>query len=233
MLRERKDYPTLMTPVAAPAIWPALNEPDYKFKKDTGEWHVRLRLDEEALAAFQPLIDAATELRDEAFEAKKDELTKAKKGAILKDLNVADVIRPEVDPETGEETGNYIFRASLGYKVEIKNGPKAGQVFYKRPDIFDAKRNVLKNPPRIGSGSLLKLAVVPMDYFMPKDKTIGVRFELAAVQIIKRVEGGQRTAGDYGFGEEEGDELEDMQGNAYGFGDESSSTDDDGDGGDF
>lgn len=229
MLRDRKDYPVLMTPVAAPAIYPALNEPDYKFKKDTGEWHVRLRLDADQLAAFQPIIDAAIAIRDEAFEAKKEELEKAKKGAILKDLNVADVIRPEVDPETGEETGNYIFRAALGYKVEIKNGPKAGEVFYKRPDIFDATKKKLKNPPRIGSGSLLKLAVIPMDYFMPKDKTIGVRFELAAVQVIKRVEGGQRSADDYGFGTEEGDELEDVEGNTYGFGDESGAGDDGGD----
>jgi hypothetical protein len=220
-----------MTPVAAPAIWPALNEPDYKFKKETGEWHVRLRLDTEALAAFQPVIDAAIELRDEAFEAKKDELTRQKKGALLKELNVADVIKPEIDPETGEETGNYIFRAALSYKVEIKNGPKTGEVFYKKPDLFDAKGKTLKNPPRIGSGSLLKLAVVPMDYWMPKDKTIGVRFELAAVQVIKLVSGGQRSAADYGFGEEDGDEIED-QPMTGGFSDETGGASED-EGGDF
>lgn len=231
MLRDRKDYPTLMTPVAAPAIFPALNEPDYKFKKDTGEWHVRLRLNEEQLAAFQPIIEQAQAILDEAFEAKKEELTKQKKGAILKELNKAEIIRAEVDPETGEETGNYIFRAALGYKVEIKNGPKAGEVFYKKPDLFDARGKALKNPPRIGSGSLLKLAVVPMDYFMPKDKTIGVRFELAAAQIIKRVEGGQRSAGDYGFGEEDGDEIDDLPVNDRGFADETGGGEDDG--GDF
>lgn len=230
MLRKRNEYPRLMTPVAAPAIWPALNEPDYKFKKDTGEWHVRLRLDEEQLAAFQPLIDEATKIRDEAFEAKKDELTKAKKGALLKELNVADVgVKPEVDPETGDETGYYIFRASLGYKVEIKNGPKAGETFFKKPDLFDARGKQLKNPPKIGSGSMLKLNVSPMDYFMAKDKTIGVRFELNAAQIIKLVTGGQRSAEDYGFGAEEGDEIDDVE--TGGFSDESGG--DAGDGGDF
>lgn len=231
MLRDRKDYPTLMTPVAAPAIFPALNEPDYKFKKDTGEWHARLRLDDEQLAAFEPVIAAAQEILDEAFDAKKDELTKQKKGAILKDLNKAEIIKPEIDNETGEPTGYHIFRAALGYKVEIKNGPKAGEVFYKKPDLFDAKGKPLKNPPKIGSGSLLKLAVVPMDYFMPKDKTVGVRFELAAAQVIKRVEGGQRSAGDYGFGEEEGDEIDDLP-TTGGFSDETAGAGD-GDGGDF
>lgn len=211
MHRKRNEYPKLTTP-KAPAIWPALNEPDFKFKKDTGEWHARLRIPADELDQWQPIIDAAQEILDEAFEAKKEELTKAKKGALLKDLNKGEVpIKPEVDPETGEETGFYIFRASLTYKVEVKEGPKAGKVFYKRPDIFDARGKQLKNPPKIGGASVLKLSVLPVDYWFPKDKTIGVRFELEGVQVIKLVSGGSnRSAGDYGFGEEEGDEIDDL-----------------------
>lgn len=220
MLRDRKDYPRIHTP-AGVSIFPAINEPDYKFKKDTGEFHARIRIPADELDAWQPLVEAAQEIVDEAFEAKKEELTKAKKGALLKDLNKNEVfLKPEVDPETGEETGFYIFRAALTYKIEIKNGPKAGEVFYKRPDVFSASGKQLLNPPKIGGGSVLKLAVRVMDYFMPKDKVIGARFELEAVQVIKRVEGGARTAADYGFGVEDGDDIEDGTPNSGGFRDE-------------
>ncbi|UUY00965.1 hypothetical protein [Sphingomonas sp. J315] len=148
MLRERKDYPRLITP-AAPSIWPALNEPDYKFKKDTGEYHARLRIAADDLPNWQPVVDAAQAILDEAFEAKKAELTREKKGALLKELNKAEaIIKPEIDPETGDETGFYIFRASMNARVDIKNGPRAGQSFDKKPDIFNAKGKSLKNPRR-------------------------------------------------------------------------------------
>jgi hypothetical protein len=229
LLRERKDYPRLITPKGV-AIWPALNpgDPDYKFKKDTGEYHARLRIPGDELGDWQPIIDVAQALLDEAYEAKKAELTREKKGALLKELNKAEpIIKPEIDPETGEETGDYIFRASMSARVDIKNGPKAGQSFDKKPDLFDARGKPLKNPPKIGGGSVLKLGVVVMDYWMPKDKTIGVRFELEGAQIIKLVSGGQRTASDYGFGVEDGDEIEDVE-QTGGFSDETG-----GDGGDF
>jgi hypothetical protein len=230
LLRERKDYPRLITP-AAPSIWPALNEPDYKFKKDTGEYHARLRISPDDLPAWQPVVDAAQAILDEAFEAKKAELTREKKGALLKELNKAEaIIKPEIDPETGDETGFYIFRASMNARVDIKNGPRAGQSFDKKPDIFNAKGQSLKNPPKIGGGSELKLGVVPMDYWMAKDKTVGVRFELEGAQILKLIQGGARTADFYGFTAEDGDDIEDGDEpvKTGGFADESGD-----DGGDF
>lgn len=219
MLRDRKEYPRLITPRGV-AIWPALNEPDYKFKEN-GEFHVRLRLAPDT-PGLAELVARAEEIRDEAFEAKKAELTREKKGALLKELNKADVIKPEVDMETGDETGYTVLRASLTYKVDIKNGPKAGTSFYKKPDLFNAKGQPLKSPPPIGNGSEMKLSVVPMDYFMAKDKTIGVRFELEGAQILRAVDsGGQRGADYYGFGEEEGDDIVDGEAPQGGFDDES------------
>ncbi len=226
MIRERKDYPRVITP-AAPSIWPALNEPDYKFKRDTGEYHARLRIAAADLPAWQPVIDAAQEILDEAFEAKKDELQRDKKGALLKELKKTDTfLKPEIDPETGDETGYYVFRASLTARVDIKNGPKAGQSFDKKPDIFNAKGIQLKNPPKIGGGSVLKLSVAVMDYWFPKDKEIGVRFELEGAQLLKLVQGGERTAASYGFGVEDGDDIADQEAPQGGFADES---DDNGD----
>jgi hypothetical protein len=209
MLRKRNEYPKLITPKGV-AIFPAVAEPDYKFKDD-GEYHVRLRLAPDA-EGLDEIVAQAEAIRDEAFEAKKAELEKAKKGALLKQLTKADIIREEVDQETGEPTGFVILRAALTAKVNIKNGWRAGESFEKKPDVFDARGTRLKNVPKVGSGSELKLAVVPMDYETDGGKVIGTRFELQAVQIIKLVTGGQRSASDYGFGEEDGDVIEDTGG---------------------
>lgn len=216
MIRQRKDYPKFITP-AGEAIFPAIHEPDYKFKKQDGEFHARIYLDP-ADPKLEPLLKAAQEIQDEAFEAKKDELLKQKKGALARNMIKVDILKEETDPETGEPTGKVILRAKLRYRVEIKNGPKAGEVFYKRPDVFDAKRNQLKNPPKVGSGSLLKLAVVPLDYIKTDDDgnvRVGIGFELEGVQILKLVTGGQRDADFYGFDDEEGDEIADGAGSGF------------------
>jgi len=206
MLRDRKDYPTAITPKGV-AIWPSIDRPDYKFKEN-GEYHARLRLSPDS-PGLAELIHQAEVIRDEAFAAKKASLEKQKKGALLRELHKVDVVKPELDQETGEETGYVILRAALTARVDIKNGPRAGESFEKKPDVFDRVGKRLKNPPRVGNGSELKLAVRIMDYETDGGKAIGARFELEGVQIITLVQGGARTAADYGFGEEEGDDIED------------------------
>lgn len=227
---KRQDYPSFITPRGV-AIFPALNEPDYKFKKDTGEWHARIRVEPEA-EGLEELRDYSQRLMEEAFEKKKAELTKAKKGALLKELKMApNPVKPEVDSETGEETGNVVLRAALNYHITVKNGPNAGKEFFKKPDFFDRKGKALKVPPKLGGGSEFKLSIRPAPYETDGGKTIGVSFELLGVQILKAVEGGQRTAASHGFGEEDGDDIEEGTEDTGGFRDESrgDSKPDDGD----
>jgi len=213
MIRDRKDYPSFYTP-RGEAIFPALDKPDYKFKKENGGYHARLRFDP-TTPGLDELIKVAEEIRDEAYEAKKTELEKAKKGALLRKLEKAPVIKEEEDPETGDLIGKVILRASLTAHVKIKNGPRAGEEFDKKPDIFDARGKQIRNVPRVGSGSILRLNVTPQDYEMPKKdggSIIGASFQLNAAQIIKLVQGGSRTAADYGFGvEDDGDEIDESQ----------------------
>ncbi len=210
MLRDRKDYPRVFTP-RGEAIYPAVDQPDYKFKEN-GEYHVRLRLNPDD-PELQALVAQAEQIRDEAFDAKKSALEKQKKMALVRELTKAPVVKPEINQETAEETGFVILRAALTAKVDIKNGPRAGESFEKRPDVFDAAGSRLRNIPKVGSGSTVKLNVTIQDYETDGGKTIGARFELNAVQIIKLVQGGQRSASDYGFGvEEDGDVIEDTGG---------------------
>lgn len=213
LYEKRSDYPQLITPKGV-AVWPSLNSPDFKYKKEFGEYSVKLRIAPDA-PGLDEFREAAEDLVNKAYEAKADELKREKKGAILKALKKVDPLKVEVDPETGEETGFLYIRASMNAGGRRK---KDDSVWSQKPDYFNAKGHTLKNPPKIGGGSELKLGVRLRDYFMAKEKEIGVSFDLEAAQIITLKEwGGSRTADDYGFGEEDGDEIEDRN---PGFGEE-------------
>lgn len=202
MLRKRNEYPRPITPKGVVA-WASLHEPDYEYKKE-GEFYVRLRL-KPGDPGVDELIAVGQEILDEAFDAKKKELKKDNKGALLKQLNKQEeILSEELDRESGEPTGYLILRAGMKHKIEIKNGPKAGKTFTKVPDFFDATGKRLKKAPMVGSGSEVKLAVRVMDYWFAKDKQIGIRFELEGVQIIELAQGGERDASSYGFEEEDG-----------------------------
>lgn len=224
MLRKRNEYPSFITPKGV-TIYPAVHEPDYKFKEE-GEYHVRLRLDPDAVGGFNPktkkamtlaeILAEAETIRDEAYDAKVKQLTEQKKGALLKKMAKAPVIREEEDPESGEPTGFVILRATLKARIDIKNGPRAGESFEKKPDVFDATGKQLKKSPKVGTGSEVKLSIVPMDYETDGGTTIGTRFELQGVQIIKLIQGGSRDAASYGFGVEDGDSIEDEADSGFG-----------------
>lgn len=220
MMRSRNDYPLMHTP-RGPAIWPALNEPDFKYKKDFGEYHARIRLTPDA-PGLDELVAKAEAIRDEAYDAKVEELKRQKKGALLAQLSKADVIKPELDPETGDETGFVTLRAAMSAGGRKKSD---GSTFSKKPHLFNAQGRPLKNPPPIGSGSELILSVRIMDYETDGGKVIGARFELEAAQVLKAVSYGERSASDYGFGAvEDADIVEDQEG-GYGFSDQSSGGD--------
>jgi hypothetical protein len=213
-MKKRSDYPQIISPKVEVA-WAQLNEPDFKYKPE-GEFHVRGRPDTSD-PAYDAMIAAATKVRDDYFAEQKAELVAQKKGALANKLHVVDVIKEEVDRESGAPTGNMTLRAGMKHRIEIKNGPKAGQSFEKVPDFFNAQGVRLKNPPKIGSGSVLKLGIRLVPYLVAKDGEVGVSFQLEGVQILKLVTGGQRSAADYGFGAEEGDDIQDDNG---GFADE-------------
>jgi hypothetical protein len=213
-MKKRSEYPSIITPRGTVA-WAQLNEPDFEYKKE-GEFHVRIRPDTSD-PAYDKLVAKATEVRDEFYDETVAKLTTEKKGALLKKLNKVEVVKPEIDRETGEETGEMLLRAGMKHNIEIKHGPKAGKTFTKVPDFFNAQGVRLKRPPKIGSGSELKLSVRLVPYLAPNDGSVGISYQLEGVQLLKLVTGGQRSASEHGFGAEEGDDIQDDNG---GFADE-------------
>lgn len=186
------------------AGWVQIDSPDDKYNK----YSVKLRLPADN-PETQALKGRLEKMRDDFYDAEYQRLVDEKKVAVAKKLTKREVLEVELDKETGDETGYLVLAANLKAGGIIKNGPRAGQPWSQKPDVFDAKGNRLTNPPKVFSGSELKLSIEVRAYAKADDKSVGVSKDLRAVQIIKLITGGARGFGDYGFDEEDGDEIED------------------------
>ena len=177
-----------ITNVRGIARYPWLNKPDTKFDA-AGVYKVDLELDAETAA---PLVELCERLQDAAAK----EYAAAKKGKKAKLVDLP--IQPQLDPETGEETGNYILRA----KMKASGVTKKGKAWNRVVPIFDAKGKPASID--IYGGSEIILAVKPHGWSNPKGEC-SVTFYLEGVQVIKPSKGsGGASASGLGFGSVEG-----------------------------
>lgn len=215
--------PKFTTPRAA-AIWPNLNTPDTKHNAD-GVYDCKQELPladaivqkikakamELAQAEYDKVREANPDmLTEEAYDAKVAELKKAGKDALIKKLRVVRLVEPlaeEVDDE-GDGKGTVLLKAKRKASGTYKNGPKTGERWEGRVDIFDRKGAQLKNPPKIGGGSEVKMSIELRPYFVAGTGDVGCSFNLEAVQLLTLVQFGQRDASAHGFGAEDGDDID-------------------------
>lgn len=196
----------LITPKGTAIGYVTLNNPDTKYKPE-GQFSVKLAFDDPEspeVKAFVAKIEAA---RDELFNNTVERLRSEGKGAAAKQLKQGDILRAELDSETGEETGRYYVVAKMKATGERKDGTKWSQ----KPTYANRLGQELKNPPMISGGSVLKLGVALNPFIMEASKEVAVSLRLQAVQIISLVSRGKRSPSDFGFGEEEGDDVYDAE----------------------
>lgn len=226
-MAERKKSVQFVTPKGR-FSFPKLHEPDTKFKKE-GEYSVKLILgaeDAQALIAkLQPLHDEAVEQGKEKYAALP---VKTRKQTEFK---VTPFYSPVYDKETEEETGEYEFNFKMTASGEIKSGPKAGQKWTRKPQLFDAKGKPLPKSVQIWSGTIGKVAFEVGEGYYTTAAGAGISLRLNAVQVIELVSGGKKDAKGYGFTQEDGyeadEEFEDeTEGQSEG-GEDSGSDDDD------
>lgn len=190
-------------------VFPYLNKPDTKFKKE-GAYRARLKLEGEDAQAFLAKMEAAyTKAIDLAVEELK---SKAKTPALAKSITVKSIKKasdkpwkPEIDPETGDETGAILF--NFGKKASFVN--KEGETVELRVDLFDAAKKPFPRKTMIYGGSTAKIAY-EAHYFYTPALGAGLTLRLNGAQIIELRTGGAKDADAYGFGEE-GEGLGDPQ----------------------
>ena len=198
-------YPTFTTSRGTAVGFVTLNNPDTKFDKD-GKFSVALAFDADD-DVLQQIEAKAQELAEEKLEEVKAELIEKNKKAVANKITIVSLIKDEEDEETGEETGRRIIKASMKHSGISQ---KTNKSWKRWPDYFNAAGKQLKNPPGIGSGSEMKMNIELYPYYAANDKTVGCTFRLNGVQLLKLVSFGKRDASAYGFGAEDGDEIEDQ-----------------------
>ena len=184
---------------AGTAVYPYLTKPDTKFKEE-GEYRVKLRLSGEDAKPLRVQVEAAmAEARklEKLIEAKK----KNPKTAIPENWPFKEVI-----DDNGDETGEIEFNFAASASGTSK---KDGKPWTRTVDVFDAKKNKLPAGTEVWSGSTIKVAYTIGTYFINTKVGYGVKLYLEAAQVIELVQGGNKNADAYGFGEEDGYEAED------------------------
>jgi hypothetical protein len=193
--------------------YPRLGEPDFgndQYPKPDGEYSVQLvlRADDPATQAFiaklQPHYDAAIANGEAAFKNLKVETRKK-----LGKAKANSMFTVQYDKETEEPTGEIVFKFTMKAGGEFKKGPKAGQRWSRKPSIFDAKRNPMDGKKVWGGSTGIVVFEIGVDkdgntgYFIPGTGAMGLKLGLCAAQVINLVQGGNRSAADYGLEEVE------------------------------
>lgn len=199
----------IVTP-AGIAVYPRLNKPDTKFVAE-GEFSVQLKFDLSApgVQDFVDMINGAVEesvvwARGELETSLANTKDAAKKGALKKKISTLSAADSPVKPVVDED-GNETNFVTVRFKAKAQFTKKDGEVVKVTIPLRDAKKNeVNAKKVNVGGGSILKVAALMYPYYSAKDNVSGITFRLRAAQILKLVEFG---GGDFGFGEEDGDEI--------------------------
>ena len=204
MAEKRKERPQLTTPPAR-AVWPKLNEPDYKFKKETGEYTVQLAFDpaspehaaflEKVEAAYQHcLYTAREELWPEIIANPKIKAKMLKEKKSIDPEEFPSPVQDEMDRDGGD-TGFKLVRFKMNAAGEDK---KTGDKYARRPTLFDAfKRPIPHASVKIGGGSVLRVNFDYGPFATPLG--IGMAPGLRAVQVIELKQYSGKTADACGF----------------------------------
>ena len=199
--------------------FPSLSKPDFgneKFPKPDGEYKTGLVV---SRADAQPLIDKLQPEWDAAIALGKVEFAKLKpeQRKRLGSVKEQPFYQEEFDKETEEETGNVIFNFKTKYKIIDK---KSQEERFNKIGLFDAKGKPLAAGTAIYGGTIGKVSFQVSPYFVAGQGMAGISLRLGAAQVIDLVGPGNRSADSFGFGEEDGYETTESDGEAAGFSEE-------------
>lgn len=176
--------------------WAKVHQPDEKYNVYSITWRIPVE-NAQAKELFKQLndeMDCALDMAEEmAGKGGKKRMPQCN------DQNFG----IEVDAD-GNETGYYFIKA----KAKASGVSKSGKSWRFKPAVFDkyGKPFPSENPPMIGNGSKVRLAVTVFPYCQRIG--YGLSIHLDAVQVTDLIEYNNRSATGFGFDVEEEPETE-------------------------
>ncbi|GGX90978.1 hypothetical protein GCM10007160_18050 [Litchfieldella qijiaojingensis] len=199
MAEQKKRNPRFVTPKGV-LVYPHVvtGKPDTKYV-GSGVYHTYVKMPEDAELfdaktgkSVGKCSDFLTEKLDASFEKFSEEHNGKKKKGKVVEVT-------EADPPFYIDEGELFVKTKLNAYVE----PTNGEPFTQAPALFDAKGKPTK-PKRVWNGTIAKVAFEVVPYFNQKDSEAGITLRLKAIQIIELSTGGDMDGGAFGFGQEEG-----------------------------
>ena len=190
-----------------------LMKPDVKYN-DNGVYKTNLLVPEEDAGDLAEMLNKIVDteglqLAKEAIDSLKQPGKQPKgqkrmslaqyKAYMLETLEKVEPAEPNYDNETGEETGEIVFKFKMNATFKDK---KTGEIKELRPLIFDgAGKKITDKNLIVGFGSTIQVSYTYQVWYMAKDNLYGVTLYMSAVQIISLAGGGAgASAESYGFG---------------------------------
>lgn len=186
---KKPKYPQIVTPKGE-ALWAHLDAPELYEGKPVGYTIMQKLSAEDTLALKAKLL----EVFDHACKNHPDFLdSKGNTKPVLDE--------PQIGLKVNKD-GEELFK----FRTQHEYQNKAGETIKRTVPMFDAKKN--KITVDIGNGSIIRVAFTPSPYWKSKTNN-GVALYMDAIQVIKHVPRGKNTAEAFGFGEEDGFEIDD------------------------
>ena len=164
----------LTTPIGT-AVYPKLVHPDTAFD-DAGVYNCKLHVTEEDYNEFKAKVDPLVEA---AYKAECERQGKEVRKAASQPIRVTD-------------NGEYEIFAKQKAKVVTRNGET---LEFSIP-LFDSKVKPIRDEPKIGSGSKIRMSVTFNPWFVPS-QGFGYTLRLREAQVLELVEysGGTKSSG--------------------------------------
>lgn len=178
----------VVSPIGS-TMWCKVKEPDYQYNAK-GNLSTTLVCDPD-LPQVQAFIEKLEALRDEAFLETKETL-----GAKSKGLKVKEVYTEHLTAD-GEETG------LIEFKFQLKDVDDRDSLV----KVVDSKKQIIKNIPLIGNGSVVRCIAYANPYYMASTKDVGVSMIWEQMQLLKLEE--------YASGADFDDDIDDEYGEGY------------------
>ena len=169
-----------------------------QYPNPAGAYNIMLALDEDDADKLRtmlaPELEAAQAFADEKFAALKPAVRTKLGGSKFNELGMDEYDKDETP------TGRVLFRFKTNAFYENRQGVRV----QRKVPLFDAMQQPVKLTDEPGNGSIIRVAFTAGPYFVDGTGTGGLTLYLDALQVVKLNKQGERSASDYGFGEEEG-----------------------------